>query len=446
MRPVELPSIHEVLDKQGVRTHFQPILSARKKAIVGLEALSRGIPPGSEVSWTPGGQTLIPPLTLLQMAAQAGVGHRLEQLCRETAVRTFAALPDRPDDLVLFMNFELSSTLDDYATEQLRELLQSTGIRPRNVAIEILESRIDDFDLLCHNVARFRELGFLVVLDDVGAGHSNLDRIPLIRPDILKVDRGLITNISGDYYKQETFKSLVGLSRRIGALVVAEGVETEDEAMVSLELGADFLQGYFLGKAREVTGFTDNMLSEATAKTQALAKKFKSYMVGKINERKLQHRRFNVILNQLLCEVTNALVDEFGSLLTTAIARYPNVECIYVLDDAGVQITETICATQSPGRTGVMFNPAPKGADHSLKEYYYILMDVELQKFTTDPYVSLASGNVCRTISTAFRDAATNRMYVLCIDVRGDDAVRDLLSPSERGKLTPDGLRLLQSA
>jgi hypothetical protein len=48
-------------------------------------------------------------------------------------------------------------------------------------------------------------------------------------------------------------------------------------------------------------------------------------------------------------------------------------------------------------------------------------MDVELQKFTTDPYVSLATGNVCRTISSAFRDAANNRMYILCIDVKGDD-------------------------
>ena len=64
------------------------------------------------------------------------------------------------------------------------------------------------------------------------------------------------------------------------------------------------------------------------------------------------------------------------------------------------------------------FRPAPKGTDHSLKEYYYVLIDVELQKYTTDPYVSLASGNLCRTISTCFRDAANNRLYVLCVDVK----------------------------
>jgi hypothetical protein len=323
------------------------------------------------------------------------------------------------------MNLELSSTRDAFAVaDQLHQLFRSVGVSPRNVAIEILESRIDDLTQLCDLLARFRNWGFLVALDDVGAGHSNLNRIPLIQPDILKVDRGLITGIDGDYYKQETLKSLVGLSRRIGALVVAEGVETEDEAIVSLELGADLLQGHFLSRPQEIIAFNDGVLADATARTHTLARNFKSYMVGKINQRKLQHRRFNVILNQILCELTNSQASEFDTSLRLTISQYPNVECIYVLDESGIQVTDTICSPQIPRRDdGVMFNPAPKGADHSLKEYYYILMDVELQKFTTDPYVSLASGNLCKTISTVFRDAANNKMYVLCIDVSGVDAV-----------------------
>ena len=102
------------------------------------------------------------------------------------------------------------------------------------------------------------------------------------------------------------------------------------------------------------------------------------------------------------------------------------MECIYILDEGGIQISDTVCNAEIPRKeSGVMFQPAPKGADHSLKEYYYFLMDVELQRFTADPYVSMASGNLCRTISTAFRDAANNKMYVLCIDVSADDAARD---------------------
>ena len=398
------PSIQEILASSAVRTHFQPILSARQKSIIGLEALSRGIAGVEAISLgsIAADGELIPPATLFEMAQDEGVTAQLEQLCRRIAARCFASLPNSPEGLVLFMNFELAPALDENVADELSQLFRSEGVSPHNVAIEILESRIHDFPLLCRVLARFRELGFLVVLDDVGAGHSNLDRIPLIHPDILKIDRSLIADVDGDYYKQETVKSLVGLSRRIGALVVAEGVETEGEAIVSLELGADLLQGHFLCRPQEIRAFNDDALADATERTQTLARKFKSYMVRKINQRKLQHRRFNVILNQILCELTNAEAGEFDDLLTRTITRYPNVECVYVLNEGGMQVTDTICNTLIPRRDGgVMFHPAPKGADHSLKEYYYILMDVELQKFTTDPYVSLATGNVCRTISTA---------------------------------------------
>ena len=63
-----------------------------------------------------------------------------------------------------------------------------------------------------------------------------------------------------------------------------------------------------------------------------------------------------------------------------------------------------------------MFHPALKGTDHSLKEYYYVLLGVELQQYSTEPYVSMASGNIGRTISTRFRDAH-NDLYILCLDV-----------------------------
>ena len=424
-----LPSIHDILASNRLCTHFQPILSVRQKSIVGLEALSRGIA-GIEASSLGGvleNGRFIPPEALFKMARQEGLEAKLKQRCQETAVRSFAALQNRPEGLVLFINFDPSSVIDeDTAADELYWLFDSVGIQPRNVAIEILESQIDDLSKLCNLFDRFRQSGFLVVLDDVGAGHSNLNRIPLIKPDILKVDRGLISNIDADYYKQETFKSLVGLSRRIGALIVAEGVESESEAIVSLELGADLLQGYFLSRPQELANFEDSALTDATDRSSALARTFKSHMVGKINQRKLQHRRFNVILNQLLCELTTADASQFDELLSQTIRHYPTVECIYVLDEGGIQISDTVCNATIPRRSsGVMFQPAPKGTDHSLKGYYYILMDVELQMFTTDPYVSLASGNLCRTISTVFRDAANNKMYILCIDVSGNDAARD---------------------
>jgi EAL domain-containing protein (putative c-di-GMP-specific phosphodiesterase class I) len=403
--------IRRLIHDRGVTSHFQPIFSARQKAVVGMEALARGVNEDG---------SLLAPFHLFKMAAEEGLSFVVEQLCREAAVHTFKRLDARPDELLLFLNLDLVGQPNPEAVPaELEALLAAASVAPSSVAVEFLEARLDDVGRFGALAAGLRERGFLVVLDDVGAGHSNLDRIPLFQPDVIKVDRSLITDVDKDYYKQETLKSLVGLSRRIGALVVAEGIETEGEAITALELGADLLQGFFLSRPQAVTAFDAGGLARAANEVEVLARKFKSHMVGNINGRKLQHRRFNVILNRILCDLTNTEAVAFDHILGRIVTEYPTVECLYVLNDAGIQVTDTIwngALAQQPG--GALFRPAPKGTDHSLKEYYYVPLDVELQKYTTDPYVSLASGNLCRTISTCFRDAGNNRLYVLCVDVR----------------------------
>jgi EAL domain-containing protein (putative c-di-GMP-specific phosphodiesterase class I) len=403
--------LRRLIQERGIATHFQPIFSARQKAVVGVEALARGVRHDG---------SLIPPQHLFRMAAEEGLSAVVEDLCRESAVGTFTRLDARPDELLLFLNLDLVGERNPEALpDDLEALVARAGVPPASVAVEFLEARLDDAARFAALAAALRARGFLVVLDDVGAGHSNLDRIPLFRPDVIKIDRSLITNVDGDYYKQETLKSLVGLSRRIGALVVAEGIETEGEAIAALELGADLLQGFYLSRPQAVAAFDDGGLGRASGEVEVLARKFKSHMVGAINGRKLQHRRFNVILNRILCDLGNTAAAAFDEILARIIPEYPTVECIYVLDDGGVQVTETVWNGALDGApAGALFRPAPRGTDHSLKEYYYVPLDVELQKYTTDPYVSLASGNLCRTISTCFRDAGNNRLYVLCVDVR----------------------------
>jgi EAL domain-containing protein (putative c-di-GMP-specific phosphodiesterase class I) len=406
--PEPAPSLRRLLDTDAITTHFQPIFSVRQKSVIGMEALSRALMSDGR---------LISPYELFKMAAAERLGAELEGTCRKTAVQNFAGLAPRPDELLLFLNLDLGATGDHQdLPAALERLVREANLLPRNVAVEFLEARLEDVGRFGALAEALRAQGFLVVLDDVGAGHSNLDRIPLFRPNVIKVDRSLISGVRDDFYKQETLKSLVNLSRRIGALVVAEGIETEEEAIMALELGADLLQGFFLSRPQPGAAFDSGV--RVARGIETLAQRFKSHMVGEINERKRQHRRFNVIQNGILCDLTNAKASEFDPILRNIIDDFPRVECVYVLDDAGIQVTETICNAAVAQRAGTaMFRPARKGTDHSLKEYYYVLIDVELQKYTTDPYVSLASGNLCRTISTCFRDAANNRLYVLCVDV-----------------------------
>jgi EAL domain-containing protein (putative c-di-GMP-specific phosphodiesterase class I) len=412
--PPPTQSIVDIIASGSIVTHFQPILSARQKSIVGLEALARGTALDPD--------PLVPPMRLFAMANQAGVTERLDSLCRRRAVRDFSAMRARARDRILFLNLHVPvAQAPGRMADELDNLVASFELPPNQVALEILEAEIEDMPFVQSLVNILRRSGFLIVLDDVGTGHSNLDRIPIIKPDLIKIDRTLVAHIDADYHKQGAVKSLVDLGRKIGAVVVAEGVEHESEAIVALELGADFLQGYFLGRPREPNAFDDQQAADALARIGSLATQFRRHMVDKITSRRLQHRRFGVVMNQILCDLAQARPDEYDQILGAVIGRYPTVECVYVLDHAGIQVSETVWNPSIRRReSGVMFRPAPKGTDHSLKEYYYVLQDVELHKYTTDPYVSLASGNISRTISTYFRDTQESQTYVLCIDVLCD--------------------------
>lgn len=425
----------EIIATGNVVTHFQPIFSAKQKWVVGVEALSRGIDPSTD--------QLISPASLFGMAAAEGYSAELERLCRDTAIRSFAGMQDGADlaeNLLLFLNFnpnmkqpdtdagllflnfdpsaDLAADPHQVADSLLRQVT-AQGLDPRRVAVEILESQFDDVDKLQAQLAILRECGFLLVLDDVGAGHANLDRIPMIRPDVIKIDRSLVRNLDTDYHRQETFRSLAHLARKIGSLVVAEGVETKAEALLSLELGADLLQGFYLARPQSPDLLSAQVANDAV---ESLAREYKQYMVRKINDRKLQHRRYNILINMLLVELARTEIAEVDTILAGMIENSPSVECLYVLDESGIQVSDTVCQPAAKlaaetKRNGLIFRPARKGTDHSLKDFYYMLLDVELQKYTTDPYVSLASGNLCRTISTCFRDANNNKLYILCIDV-----------------------------
>jgi EAL domain-containing protein (putative c-di-GMP-specific phosphodiesterase class I) len=399
-------SIGELIESQGVTAHFQPIVSARQRSVMGFEALARGLN---------GHASPLTAATLFKMAAEASLTSTLERLCCEVSIQGFSALTQSRPDMILFLNLgSWVGTGPSACVDALNQFVERAHLSPHRIAIEILETRSESLSRLVAVSDGLRASGFLLALDDVGVGHSNLDRIALLRPDVVKVDRGLITGIDGDFFKQEAFNCLSGLCRKIGALVVAEGVETAGEAIASLELGADMLQGYFFAPATP-----DGALARdngTVADIELLAHAFKRHMVGKVEHRRSQQQQLTTVMESLLGLLSAADAGEFESLLHDTSSAHDDVECVYVLDGSGTQITRTIVAKYFSSRAGVLFQPAPKGADHSLKDYYYVPLEAGLARYTSDPYVSLASGHLCRTLSTTFKDRRAEP-YVLCIDV-----------------------------
>ncbi|BAF58847.1 hypothetical signaling protein [Pelotomaculum thermopropionicum SI] len=396
-----------IIGQDTLFIHFQPIMSVKKKTVFGLEALCRCVDPA-------GGK--IPPGILFELARAEDMALVLDRLCRRKTLENYSKKCSKNPDLFLFLNMDVS-IIDKgvVGSGNLLNTVRMFGLNPNSIVIEIVESRVKDLAALKCFVERHKHYGFLIALDDVGSGNSNLDRIPLVKPDILKIDRSLVSEIDKKYYKQEVFRSLVNLSRKIGALVVAEGVEREEEAIMVLELGADLLQGYYFAEPRPLTG---NPAEMGIEKINYLACKFKSYMAGKINTIVFQHRQYETILNEIMARISGKSFRDFDYYLQQMIADYPGLECAYVLDEYGIQVTDTHCnpfSLPEPGRA--FYKPAEKGADHSFKDYYYLLVHTCLNKFTTEPYVSMASGNLCITVSSSFTDDKDDR-YILCVDFK----------------------------
>ena len=399
-------NINQVLEQELVEIHFQPLFSIREKKIIGFEGLSRGIHPSSG--------KLIPPLPLLKMAKDAGLTLELDRLFRKKIMESFQKFCPQPHDLILSLNFETSVIDKEIGTLHLIHLCQQLKLNPSNIVVEILESKVKNVEGLEKFVHIHREHGFLIALDDVGKGHSNFDRIPIIQPDLIKIDRSLVTNIQDDYYRQEIFKSLVHLAQKIGALSLAEGVETEAESLTCLELGADLLQGFYFSKAQEPSG---GFIEQMTGKIDPIADKFRKHMVDKFNIRKIQHERYSMMVGLLVEEFSKVNSADMDGKVSAELMNHPVAKAIYVLDEAGLQATIMSCKTDQHQRRGIFRLPL-KGTDYSLRDYYYALMEPGFQRktFTSEPYISPATGLFCLTLSSRFT-SRDGKAMILCMDV-----------------------------
>jgi EAL domain-containing protein (putative c-di-GMP-specific phosphodiesterase class I) len=411
-RPTEAAEdldLEQLIAAQGVVTHFQPLLSMRSQALLGVEALARGVHPRT-------GQ-LVPPQRLFGLAGSGRLLIELDRLCRRQALLAFRELSRRHPGLILNINFE-AALLDMgvAGSGHLLGLVRQLGLDPGHIVIEIVESRVSDLKALERFVADHKSYGFLLALDDVGSGHSNLERIAIIQPDVLKIDRSLIGGLDRQYHKQEVTRALLNLAGKIGALVVAEGVEREDEALLALEMGVDVLQGYYL--ARPGPGLQG--LAGCEERARGLAASFRRYTVDKIAAKKAQHRIYSQVMTGLVERLRGLAPDCLDQHLGELVDLNPWLECLYVLDEDGIQISGTACQARRLSRQrGAIFWPAARGSDQSLK-HYYLLLKAGLERFVSDPYISRASGNLCLTISTWFRDAGGRRM-VLCADFEAQD-------------------------
>jgi len=229
--------LENILEHKSLSSWFQPIADLRKEQILGYEATVRG----------PSESPLHSPLILFDAAARHGFLREVEHLSRKVHIERWAelGLPGK-----LFINITPQILIEsDYPSGVTMRFLRALGLSPENLIIELTEQQpVEDYDLMRRALDHYREMGFAVALDDVGAGYAGLRHWSELRPDYVKFDRHFIQGIHEDETKQQFIASMHEIALYLGCKAIAEGVEVEEEFQTVRSLGIPFAQGYYFAR------------------------------------------------------------------------------------------------------------------------------------------------------------------------------------------------------
>ena len=403
----KIQNIRDIIENNKLSAHFQQIVSVSRKTVMGVEGLIRYVNPCTGETVSPG--------EIFEAANLERLSLEMDRACRDKILEEFKRVHRNNPDKLLFINMNLSILEYSVGSGYLLDQVLHNGINPRNVVIEISEINVLSNAVLKRFVDTYRQYGFMVALDDVGTGFSNMDRILLVRPDIIKIDISLVRNIHLDFYKQGVFKSLVILANKIGALVIAEGVEVEEEAIQVLRLGSHMIQGFHLSLPGEILDETALFCNQ---KIDTLSRRFNEYIKLQNIQKRNKNKALVRTVSRHVARLTECGYQDYDAALTGIVSGCDTMECAYVLDSAGIQISATICAEeQERSHENLIFYSAQMGTDHSMEKYYYPLADKRRKRCSTEPYVSLATGSLCITISTVFYNKDGERC-ILCADFK----------------------------
>ncbi|WP_254275721.1 EAL domain-containing protein [Halomonas sp. 3H] len=212
---------------------FQPIVDLRERRVHAYEALVRG----------PGGE----PASQVLGQVTEDLLYRFDQACRVKAIEQASALGMQE---ALSINFLPNAVYEPEACIQATlEVSRRVGWPLDRLIFEVVESeRIQDRQHLHDIITAYRRMGFRVALDDFGTGYANLDLLTELTPDKLKLDRQLVMDCDRDPRRQALLRALVGMARPLGITLIAEGVETPDEARWLFRAGIPLQQGYVFAR------------------------------------------------------------------------------------------------------------------------------------------------------------------------------------------------------
>ena len=391
------------LQQHHIEIYFQPIVSTVNKKIIGFEALTRASINNQYIS----------PLIVFAKAKEEEFSFELDKYVRSLAIRKFSAYVKQDPSLLLFLNFESSLIDKDIAFEEFDfyDVCKEENISPSNIVLEIREDQIKNTRLLKKFSQYYKAVGFNIALDDFGIGGSTFDRLSLVQPDIVKIDRSIIENINKNFINSEILKAITKMCYKIGAVVLAEGVETKEEILLCKKNDISIYQGFYFCKAVEnINSIKNCCQTQIEEIITAHAQQIKKHQHNK-EERIVKSIDY---CNYVIDTITQLNINTFtNDNLKSFVQKELNLEALYLIDyNSAKQIGETIIGSEIKK----FYSPAQHGDCHYLKDYYYFTKASKEQSYLSPKYISKATGNMCRTFAKKFLHQ--NKELILCLDMR----------------------------
>ncbi|MCR5503609.1 MAG: EAL domain-containing protein [Lachnospiraceae bacterium] len=229
----EYAEVMRVLDQNLFHYHFQPIVDTKTGGIYSYEALMR--------------TDSALPLNPLKVLRYAELANRLSDVEKATFLNVLGYMEEEPlfKERAMFINSIPGIRINKADTARIEKLLMKHS---RHVVVEFTEqAELGDKELFDLK-ERIKRMGVGIALDDYGTGYSNVNNLLRYVPNIVKIDRALLSNIENSAQKQHFVREIIDFCHENGILALAEGVETSEELRMVILFGADLIQGYYTGR------------------------------------------------------------------------------------------------------------------------------------------------------------------------------------------------------
>ena len=244
----------QAIRKKELSLQYQPQIDVQTRMTCGMEALLR---------WNSGEMGSVSPGEFIEVAEQTGIITRLGTWVLRQAIDDYQRLAQfGMSPATLSVNLSRKQFDSNTMIADIERLLAETGFDPSRLCLEITETALfNDSTQLRTMLNKLTGMGMKLAIDDFGVGYSSLLELRDFPISEVKIDRAFVMDVTTNRNSQEIIRAIVNIADSIGAHVVAEGIETQEQFEKIAELGCDRAQGYYLCMPMDATTFPDVMLT-----------------------------------------------------------------------------------------------------------------------------------------------------------------------------------------